>query len=167
MITLQHGASVDDAPALWALLEPQRKHFEDDFRVLLPHFVLEVVQDPNAWLMKDAYGLLIGGMWFNDIYESLHATLHLVVNPKYWRKVLKEKLIARILDEAFASLKVRKFKAVLLTSQSTGKRLCAKHHFVYAGTFRGETSRAKRPLDVIIFELQRKRWNKLKDSADG
>lgn len=154
---------VDDAPLLWSLLDKHKGKYLNDFQVLTPEWILELCQEPDLFVILNKYDIVVGCVWFESVVEGLHATAHAVIEPEYWRQVIKSEQIEEIVSKAFSTLNLRKLKAYPRESQKTAIRLLQRLGFSKVAALWDETLVNGKPETVLIYSVTSKAWKKKHD----
>jgi RimJ/RimL family protein N-acetyltransferase len=97
-------------------------------------------------------------MAVTDVYEGLHAEVHLLVRPWAMRQVLETPVIVELLTAFFIALKVVKLKGKCLAQQGGAKRLLKSYGFRNQGYLKSETIFKGELADMELYELTSAYW---------
>lgn len=158
MLTLRAPSPLD-LPPLYTLAVDHQSKFLDDFSEFDAGHAHELLSLPGT-LVFDDYGYAAGAAWFTERKADLRATMHLLVRPEAWRAVIKQNLIADVLENAFETLGVAKILAEPMSTQKGAIKLLRKHKFYEHKPFYKHTKHNGVIVDVILFELRRNFWRK-------
>ena len=150
-------ADTIDLPPLAILLETYREQYFDDYDSCDMAFLARLIASGEMLVMDDC-GYAAGAVWYNNRFEDLHVTLHLLVKPDYWRRMLRDNILPEVIDYAFETLGVQKIKAIPLKSQFGAIKLLKRFLFKQRGYLKAETRKNGVLTDKFIFELHREYW---------
>lgn len=145
-----------DIPPLLCLLQDHWDVISDDFDIYDPEFLVKKIGTEEL-LVIDSYGYAAGVVWYADLVSDLHLTIHLIINPKYYRPVVQEKLIPLILKQGF-DYGVQKIKARANDYQKHAIKLLERHHFRFVGRQNMETRKHGKMVDVCLYEMKHSRF---------
>lgn len=149
-----------DLPPLYALAEDHRHKFLDDYTSFDLVFAQEVlINMPSAVI--DDHGYACGVAWFDPVRDDLHAEIHLLINPQYWRRVIRQDVLRDLLNWGFEALGVNKIIARPMSTQKDAMRVLRRYSFYEHKPFYKHTRQKGVIVDEIVFELRRGYWNKI------
>jgi len=159
MITLR-TANATDTPTLAAMMHDHAHIYLDDYHEVSNDLAGLLIASGDV-IAYDWYGLAIGFAWFSDKHpDKLHASVHILIEPRHYRQVKKLDLVAKMLDRAFAVYDVGKIKAQCMHTQTSAMKLLKAHKFKQIALNRNETKKGGKKVDVFGFELHRKFWTR-------
>ena len=149
---------------MWALMDDNRAIILEDGQDIDVMFALGICISGDM-IAIDHDGECVGGAWFGDEtpeastgLQPLHRTLHLLVEPRYWRYVLKQGILEQILDHAFKKWPIGKIKAEPNSTQKHAMRLLKRVKFKQVAVLYKDTYVNGVKTDRHLFELRRKYW---------
>jgi len=158
MLTLRPPSPLD-LPTLYALAVDHQDKFLDDYTEIDLDYAQQIIADPGTQII-DAYGYAVGAVWFSERKDDLHASVHALINPKYYRAILKEDILGKAVDWAFDTLGVGKVLAEAMSTQSTALSLLRRYKFYEHKPFYKHTKQRGVIVDVIWFEARKNFWRK-------
>lgn len=155
-----------DIPTIWCLADEHKDSYLRDDEELTRSFVMELVNNGEVVVCHDG-GLPFGMFWVADITDNLHGTIHFLCDPKRLKDILRHDIIAKFIDRAFVVYNVEKLKGLAVETQTTALKLLARHRFFRVGKLINETRVKGKPTNVVLFELQRHYWQKLRGNPNA
>lgn len=160
MLTLRL-ANLLDIPPLYALACDKKHLFLDDYHEIDLEYAHGLCNS-RASLIIDHYDYPAGAVWFDDQLEDLHCQMHVLVNPKYWRQVIKQDILPQAVDWAFDCLGVNKILAEPMSTQKGAIQLLRKYKFYEHKPWYKHTKQNGVLVDVIRFEARKNYWRRLR-----
>jgi len=161
MSVTKRPATIVDLPEIWALMDAYKAHYLDDFSEINKAWLLEMFADaPHLTSLVGKYGNIVGFVHVSEIREGLHCTAHVVVQPRYWRKIVQADVIGKEITETIAKYRLYKIKARILKHQSSARVVLKRYGFKQIASFWHETSYKNKPATVFEFCLLAKDWRK-------
>lgn len=150
-----------------SILELVRKteHFWRDTTTpyTLPH-AIHAIQNEELYTVTDTHDSLrvVGAFMLTDIEPGLHATINFLINPEFSviKALLKQKIIDRFIDYAFANYDIKKLKSVVGERQKMANKLLKRYKFYQGMKMWNELRINGRIEDAYYYELHKKFWPK-------
>jgi RimJ/RimL family protein N-acetyltransferase len=148
-----------DLPPLYNLAEDRKSDFLDDYHDFSLEYAKRLLEDEDTIIIDDN-GFAAGAVWFTEKREDLHAQMHLLIRPEYWRRCFKEDIFNKIVDFSFENVKVSKLLAQVMDTQKTALKILRKYGFFEHKPWHKHTKHKGVKVDIINFELKKGYWEK-------
>jgi RimJ/RimL family protein N-acetyltransferase len=139
-------------------MDHQVKFMDDYHEVTVPY--LQAIADDPATLIIDDHGYAAGVIWFDDTVDNLRTAMHILIRPEYWRPVIQQDILPQAATKTFEKLGVGKILAFPMSTQKTAIRVLRRYGFYEHKPWLKHTRQNGVKVDVIMFELRRKYWEK-------
>ena len=161
MPTLSLRASTGlDFPPIACLIKDHASKFLDDYEESIDQAELLALLQAGEIIVVDDSGYPVGGFWFNTPIADLSVEIHFICQPALLLRAYRSGLIDKAIGRAFKIYGVKKIKARVMTSQNGAIWLLQKMKFKQNGLLRNETRHFGKVVDVFLFELHRKFYEK-------
>lgn len=159
-------ATALDVPFILAIIDKHKHIFFDDYTELAPEVTLDSLRAGTLYVF-DKDDKVVGCLSLSNQFHDLFAVIHMVIEPSAIRTLLRENLLLHLIDVLFADFKINKLMANVLHTQTCAIKLLQKCFFRLVGRKDMHTRQRGRYMDVIEFELKRKRWKKFKNNKEN
>lgn len=158
-----------DIPTVWCIADDYKKSFLEDGESIEKQFLFDLVANCDLVVCVDTIDGLPWGFFYIAEANNLarHGTIHFLCRPERLKDVLKYDLIGQFIDKAFVMYDIDKIKGRAISTQSTAQKLLARNRFFKVGTLLNETVVQKKRVNVVLFELQKHYWQKMRRDANG
>lgn len=168
-IPLLRLANKLDIPVVWCIADDYKESFLEDGESIEKQLLFDLVANCDLVVCVDTIDGLPWGFFYiaeaNDL--ARHGTIHFLCRPERLKDVLKYDLIGQFIDKAFIMYNIDKIKGRAIATQSTAQKLLARNRFFKVGTLLNETVVQKKRVNVVLFELQKHYWQKMRRDANG
>lgn len=151
-----------DVPLLAEITERNRDGLIEDHKVVSADDLLWYAE--QGWLSVLVFEvadikLVIGGLLIDEIHPAkLHGTIHLVIDKRFTKKAFRCDAVAKAIDYAFDTYRIRKIKAMPNALQKTTLKLLRRHDFFFSNPWPNEAKVNGKIVSVIPCHLNYKRW---------
>jgi RimJ/RimL family protein N-acetyltransferase len=152
-------SNVDDLIPLMVLVKDHYKKFTEDSDPPIWKGIAALIANGEIITLTHNH-YPVGLFWFNNFKKDLFVEIHFLVWPKYYREIVKSDIFEKVLTRAFQIFKVRKIKAQPLETQHGICSTLKRYHFLECRRREREAMMNGKILDIRVFELRSKWWNK-------
>lgn len=158
-----------DIPTVWCIADDYKESFLEDGESIEKQLLFDLVANCDLVVCVDTPDGLPWGFFYiaeaNDL--ARHGTIHFLCRPHRLKDVMKYDLIGQFIDKAFIMYNIDKIKGRAISTQSTAQKLLARNRFFKVGTLLNETVVQKKRVNVVLFELQKHYWQKMRRDTNG
>lgn len=151
-------SNLGDLNALWNLLSAYQNTYLDDFETLDMNWVFDLIYRQEIFGIYQDTDNLVGALWISDRINTLHGTIHFLIQPNQYRKAVHAFFLEEIIQFVFEHYRLQKIKAVFKSNQPTPGKFLRRLGFQQVGLLKQESLVGGEPVDVYIYELPHTVW---------